>query len=186
MYSVAQPTRASHCRSSLATNSGPLSERMCSGTPRCFITSAKLSITSYLPKRRATRIARHSRLNSSSKVSRRRPQPHTRAVVEPQPPARPLLLRHLQPFPPPDPLHPVLAHLEPGLVQQRRHPAVAVAPIVTGQRDDRRGQRIVVDSGSGRVALRPAALAEQPAGPSFTQLVLCARKLHRAPAPRGA
>src|SRR5262249_55130870 len=131
MYSVAQPTRASHCRSSLATNSGPLSERRCSGTPRCFITSAKLSITSYLPKRRATRIARHSRLNSSSKVSRRRlrpswsqcghevvaphviatrrPQPHTRAVVEPQPPARTLLLRHLQPFPPPDPLHPVLA-----------------------------------------------------------------------------
>src|SRR5262249_34178479 len=114
------------------------------------------------------------------------PRRPTRAVVEPQPPARPLLLRHLQPFPPPDPLHPVLAHLEPGLVQQRRHPAVAVAPIVTGQRDDRRGQRIVVDSGSGRVALRPAALAEQPAGPSFTPLVLCPRKLHRAPAPRGA
>src|SRR5262252_3842752 len=186
MYSVAQPTRASHCRSSLATNSGPLSERMCSGTPRCFITSAKLSITSYLPKRRATRIARHSRLNSSSKVSRRRLRPYTRAVVEPQPRSRPLLLRHLQPSPPPDPLHPVLAHLEPGLVQQCRHPAIAIAPVMTGEGHDRRGQRIVVDSGRWRVTLRAAALPEQPTGPSFTHLVRCARKLHRAPAPRGA
>src|SRR5215467_10953250 len=114
----------------------------------------------------------------------RGPQPHTRAVVEPQPPARTLLLRDFQPFPPPDPLHPVLAHLEPGLVQQRRHPAVAIAPVVTGEGDDGRGQRILVDSGRWRVTLRAAALAEQPTGPSFTHLVRCARKLHRAPAPR--
>ena len=33
MYSVFAPVFASHCRRSWATNSGPLSERRCSGTP---------------------------------------------------------------------------------------------------------------------------------------------------------
>jgi hypothetical protein len=51
---------ANHFRSSCATNSAPLSERMFSGIPRNSITSASVSITSYLPNLLATRIARHS------------------------------------------------------------------------------------------------------------------------------
>jgi hypothetical protein len=43
-----------------------LSERMCSGIPRTNITSAKVSITCKLPKRRATRNAKHTRVYSSS------------------------------------------------------------------------------------------------------------------------
>src|SRR5271155_1400802 len=65
MYSVSMPTLPSHALSSLATNSGPLSERMCSGIPRNSITSARASITSYLPSLLATRIARPSRVYSS-------------------------------------------------------------------------------------------------------------------------
>ena len=68
MYSVPVPKVSSHCRSSLAMNAGPLSERMYSGIP---FTSASVSSTSALPRRRATRIARHSRVYSSISVSSR-------------------------------------------------------------------------------------------------------------------
>ena len=69
MYSAPVPTFASHFRSSSATNSGPSSERMFSGTPRNSITSASASITSNLPSLLATRIAKHSRAYSSISVS---------------------------------------------------------------------------------------------------------------------
>jgi len=46
MYSAPVPMFANHVRSSLATNSGPLSERMFSGLPRPNITSVSASITS--------------------------------------------------------------------------------------------------------------------------------------------
>jgi hypothetical protein len=65
MYNVLVPTLPSHFRNSSAMNSGPLSERMCSGIPRSNITSAKVSITCKLPKRRATRNAKHSLVYSS-------------------------------------------------------------------------------------------------------------------------
>ena len=45
MYSVFAPVLASHLRKSLATNSGPLSERRCSGTPFITITSASAEMT---------------------------------------------------------------------------------------------------------------------------------------------
>jgi hypothetical protein len=65
MYNVPTPTRPSHFRNSLATNSDPLSERICSGIPRHSITSASASITSYFPNLLARRIAGHSGLFSN-------------------------------------------------------------------------------------------------------------------------
>ena len=62
-----------------------------------------------------------------------RPQPYTRSIVEPQPPARLLLLRNFQPFTTPDPLYPVLANMPTCPLQQRRDPTVAVASIVSDQ-----------------------------------------------------
>src|SRR5260370_8402390 len=56
---------ASHFRRSLATNSGPLSERRCSGTPLVTITSASASITFAELHLRSDRIIRHPRLCSS-------------------------------------------------------------------------------------------------------------------------
>ena len=87
---------ASHWRNFWAMNSGPLSERMCSGIPRHSITSDNVSITSELPILRSTRIARHSRVYSSSSVSNRsvrpswagcRPYSCTNASAEPQNPS---------------------------------------------------------------------------------------------------
>src|ERR1700723_960482 len=63
MYSVLAPVAASHWRRSLATNSGPLSERRCSGTPFMTITSASAAITRALDQLRSHRIIRHSLLS---------------------------------------------------------------------------------------------------------------------------
>ena len=73
MYNVPVPRFPSHWRNFWATNSGPLSDRMCSGIPRHSITSDNVSarITSRLPILRSTRIAKHSRVYSSSSVSNR-------------------------------------------------------------------------------------------------------------------
>src|ERR1039458_10350914 len=62
MYSVFAPVAASHLRRSSATNSGPLSERRCSGTPFITITSANAPITFALLHLRSHRIIRHSRV----------------------------------------------------------------------------------------------------------------------------
>jgi hypothetical protein len=53
----------------LATNSGPLSERRCSGTPFTTITSARASITFAELHLRSGRIIRHSLLCSSIRFS---------------------------------------------------------------------------------------------------------------------
>jgi len=45
-------------------------------------------------------------------------QPDTRAVGEPEPAALGLLLRDFQPLTAPDPLNPVLANLDPGVLSR--------------------------------------------------------------------
>ena len=75
MYSVLAPVAASHLPSSLATNSGPLSERRCSGTPLITITSANTEITFALLHLRSHRIIRHSLLCSSIRFNIRTVRP---------------------------------------------------------------------------------------------------------------
>ena len=60
MYSVFTPTDLSHCRTTWAVISAPLSERKCVGIPCNNIASASVSITLKLFERRATVIARHA------------------------------------------------------------------------------------------------------------------------------
>src|SRR5436190_8188106 len=55
-----RPDAPIHSCTAVATNSGPLSERMCSGTPRRMNRSDKTSMTSMDLSRRDTRMARHS------------------------------------------------------------------------------------------------------------------------------
>ena len=62
-----------------------------------------------------------------------RPQPDAGAVVEPEPAPLRLLLRNLQPLPPPDPLDPLAVHHPAGVPQQRRDPAIAVAAVLGGE-----------------------------------------------------
>src|SRR6185503_5869255 len=58
-----------------------------------------------------------------------RPQSDARAVVEPEPPALGLLLWYFQPFPPPDAVDPLHAHV-PALVEEQAADApVAIAAI---------------------------------------------------------
>lgn len=73
-----------------------------------------------------------------------RSQANARAVVQPQSAALRLALRHLQSFAPPNPLHPFMADRPARCLQECRHPAVAVAPVLFGQRDDVVRQRLFV------------------------------------------
>src|ERR1700678_4389222 len=97
-----------------------------------------------------------------------RSQPHTRSIVEPQPPAWLLPLRNLQPFATPDALHPILANLPAIPLQQRRDPAVTIASILAGQLHDGLRECILVFALGQWVALRAAWLVHQPARPPFT------------------
>jgi hypothetical protein len=51
-------------------------------------------------------------------VTSLRPQAYARAVVEPEPAPRLLFAGYFEPLTAPDPLHPVTAHVPPGIVQQ--------------------------------------------------------------------
>jgi hypothetical protein len=75
MYNVFAPVFASHWRRSLATNSGPMSDRRCSGTPFITITSASTPMTLDEDHRRSALTIRHSRLHSSIRLRMRTLQP---------------------------------------------------------------------------------------------------------------
>jgi hypothetical protein len=55
MYNLFAPVFANHLRGSLATNSGTLSDRRCSGTPFSTITSASAEMTLDEDQRRSAR-----------------------------------------------------------------------------------------------------------------------------------
>ena len=63
-----------------------------------------------------------------------------RAVVQPKEPALGLLLRDFQPFPPPDAVHPLDAHLPPLVEEQAADAPVAIAAVPRRQPNDRLGQ----------------------------------------------
>ena len=97
-----------------------------------------------------------------------RPQPHARAIVEPQPATRLLLLRNLQPFAAPDPLHAILAHVPAGFLQLDGDASISIPAILAGQCDDGPGQRIFVVPLCRLVALRAAWLVNQLARMTLT------------------
>src|ERR1019366_1404531 len=101
-----------------------------------------------------------------------RAQPHTRTIVQPQPPSWPLFLRHLQPFTSPDPLHSILPHLPPRALQQHRNAPLAIPPILHSQGQDRLCQLIFVRAPLRQVALCPTPLPHHPARPPLAHHVL--------------
>ena len=115
-----------------------------------------------------------------------RPQADARAVIEPEPAAWLLLSGYFEPLTTPDPLNPITAHLPPGVNKQCCDPAIAIAPVLGGQRDNRSRQRILVSSNDGGVSLGPAVLADDPAGVAFREAVLLPNALDSLPAPFGA
>src|SRR5271155_5002348 len=107
------------------------------------------------------------------------PQPHARTVIEPEPSPWFLLLGYLQPFATPDALHSIFPHLPACRPQQRRDPPVAVTAILTGQGNDRLGQRIFIHSLDRHVALRSTPLIHQPAGMPLGEFMSLPCMLHR-------
>ena len=95
------------------------------------------------------------------------PRTDAGSVIEPEPLSLRLFCWNLQPLPPPDPLDPLDVHHPAGVAQQRRDPAVAVAAIFDGERDDVGGQSRLVIGRLGDLALRRAMLAEYAAGEAF-------------------
>jgi hypothetical protein len=96
-----------------------------------------------------------------------RPEPDTGAIVEPQPPALRLPLRHLEPLASPDPLDPLAVHCPPRVAQQGGDTSIAIATILLGQSDDVLGQRLLVVRPARYLAMGRPMLSEHLANPSF-------------------
>ena len=76
-----------------------------------------------------------------------RPQPDAGAIIEPQTSSRPLFPGYFQPLTAPDALHAVHPNRPSRLLQQLGDPAIAVAAILSCQRQDGLRQRIFVGPG---------------------------------------
>ena len=75
MYNGATFDRLSQARTAEQTNSGPLSQRTCAGTPRSAINAFNTDTTSAPVMRRCASIIRHSRVNSSITLKTLMPLP---------------------------------------------------------------------------------------------------------------
>ena len=100
------------------------------------------------------------------------PQTDAGPVVEPEPRLLRLLLGNLEPLPPPDPLDALGVHRPACLPQERRDPAVAVAPVLGRERDDVRGQRVFIGPPARHLPLGRTMLAEHATGDPFRHLEL--------------
>ena len=189
MNSVFTPTLSSQCRTALAANSGPLSDRMCSGGP-CSDEQVGQALQHIVrPSRRATTMARQRRVNSSITHSMRNVRPSsvrscTKSYdqtwlgrsgrsrthdpsVEPQTASFGSRLRHFKPFPAPDPPHALDVH-PPALVdQQPSDPSIAVASVLRRQTLDRRRQRGFIIANLRTTTLRRPRLADNRTGTAF-------------------
>ena len=119
-------------------------------------------------------------------VEMRRPQPDARAVGEPQTAFLGLLLWDLQPLPLPDPLDPLEVHRPAGSGQHRRYPAIAVAAILGGERDDVGGESRFVIERRGNLALRGPMLSQNPASQALGHAILGDHMVHAGAATGGA
>jgi hypothetical protein len=110
-----------------------------------------------------------------------RPQPHARAIVEPQPSSRLLPLWYFQPFATPDAFDSILADLPAGSIEQRRDPAITVAAILAGKYNDGLSQSIFVFTLRRPVALRASGLPQQKARMPLTDSMLTGMADRTAP-----
>ena len=71
-------------------------------------------------------------------------QPNARSVIQPKPSFLWLFHWNFQPLSSPQPFHPLVIHMPPGISQQRRDPTIAVSTILPGQLDHIRHQSLFV------------------------------------------
>src|SRR5690606_37554789 len=92
------------------------------------------------------------------------PKPDARSVIQPETSSFRLLLRNLQPLPPPDALDTFGVHRPALRPQHRRDPAIAIAAIPGGEPDDDGGHRLFIRPAVRLLALGRTVLAEYLAG----------------------
>lgn len=97
----------------------------------------------------------------------RRPQPHARAVIQPQTPAFRLFHWHFKPLPAPDAIHPARTHPPSTRSQKRGHMPVAIPAEPFGKLDDSLSKVGFVCHGCRYPALGGAVLADHRAGPAL-------------------
>ena len=151
MHKVPTLSQVSHWRTAFVVNSGPLSERLESGRPCWTNNSGSRKTTSSARRWRATSMARHLRvvlIQNGQQAQRAsllgpcrnelvgpdmmavlRPQPKTRALIQPHPTSFRLFLGRLQPLLAPNPLDPCMVHLPALRMKQGRTPAIPIPPI---------------------------------------------------------
>jgi hypothetical protein len=112
---------------------------------------------------------------------------HDPSASQPEPAALGLLLGHLQPLAPPDPLDAlVVDHPARGRAQQLRDLAVAVAAVLARELDDVGREPFLVVPAPRAFALRRAVLAERSAHTALGDLELVSDVLEADAATRGA
>jgi len=97
----------------------------------------------------------------------RRPQPHARSVIQPQPTALGLLTWDIEPFTSPDAVDALLIHVPAVSSQQICDPAIAIPAELSGKPDDRFCQRRLVTTRGSGLALCGAVLTDHAAGPAL-------------------
>src|SRR6266508_3993701 len=170
--------------------------------------SDRTSITSIALSLRATRIAKHSWVNSSSTLSIRylrplwgavldkvvgpdmiavlRPQPNARSVGQPEPAALGLLMGNLQPLTLPDTLDPLVVDYPARLAQELGDLAIAIAAVLPGKLDNIGCETLLVVTAARDLALRRAMLPERRTGATLGNMQLRSDLLNAGTATRGA
>ena len=97
-----------------------------------------------------------------------------------------LLLWDLQPLPPPGALAPFHVHRPTGFAQEGSDPAVAVAPILRGERDNVRDQRVFIGPALRHLPLCRAMLPQCATGEPFRDAELLPDMLNACTAVGGA
>src|SRR4051794_39964611 len=115
-----------------------------------------------------------------------RPQPHARAVVQPQPSAFRLACGHFQTFTAPNAFNALVVAGPAFSPQQSRHPTVAIAPMLPRPVNDRRCQRRFVVGRSRRLALRRTVLIQHLAGKTLGDVQLGQNMLNARTTTRSA
>ena len=115
------------------------------------------------------------------------PKTDARTVMQPQTTALGLSVWNLQPLTPPDPLDPLVVDDPACLIPQHpRNLAIAIAAILSGQRDDVGGQPLLVVRAPRHLALRRAMLAERRTGPALGDMQVMSDMLDTGTPARGA
>lgn len=116
----------------------------------------------------------------------RRPQPHARAVIQPETAAFWLFHRYFQPLSPPDAVNPLLVHIPAVVPEQSCDPPVTVPAKPLGKASDRRCHGVFIVSPDVRLTLGRTMLADHAARPALSHAKLFHHMIDRSALAGGA